>query len=292
MDVISKKHKYGLRGTIEIPSDKSVSHRAAIISMLTGESNCTITNYSKGADCHSTLNVIRELGCNIRFVGEKDFSSLRKYFHDGLNSLFFLAFYLTMFILLFSQDIVMVLFQRGNFDSAATLMVSEALFFITLSIIPYMARDTITRIFYAFNDSKTPFLVALSSVVLKLVLNALLIEKLGIGAITLSTSFVTLFNGAVLGFLLRKKIKLYYGKYFKQLSKMLVSALATAIIAGIVYLVWYIDRTNSLALLFKTTTMLFLIFGLYLIFGIRYKVDYILILRERLRRKIDGYLGR
>ena len=87
-----------------------------------------------------------------KFVGDKDFTSLKKYFHDGLNSLFFLAFFLTTFILIFNQDIVTVLFQRGNFDVNATLMVSEALFFITLSLIPYMARDTVTRIFYSFDE--------------------------------------------------------------------------------------------------------------------------------------------
>ena len=133
-------------------------------------------------------------------------------------------------------------------------------------------------------------MVALSSVLLKLIINALLIDKLNIGAITLSTSFVTLFNGAVLGYLLKKKIKLYYGKYFKQLSKMLISAAVAGVISAIIYLLWFVDRSNSGALLFKTITMLFLIFGLYLLFGMHYKVDYILILYERLRRKINGYI--
>ena len=166
-----------------------------------------------------------------RFVGEKDFSSLRKYFHEGLNSLFFLAFYLTMFILLFSQDIVMVLFQRGNFDSAATLMVSEALFFITLSIIPYMARDTITRIFYAFDDSKTPFIVAMCSVAIKILMNAIFVKICGIGGIMLSTTIVTIFNATMLSLLfLRKKVSLEYKGFIVPLIKMMV---ATAFSAGI-----------------------------------------------------------
>ena len=52
----------------------------------------------------------------------------------------------------------------------------------------------VSKRYYAFNDSKTPFIVAMSSIALKAFLNWLLILKLnmGIAGITLSTSFVTL----------------------------------------------------------------------------------------------------
>ena len=225
-----------------------------------------------------------------QLVEKKDHESIKVYFDKGVGVLNLFAFPIFMSILILAYDAVTIVFQRGAFDSTATGMVTQAVLFLSLAILPYIFRDTVTRIFYAFNDSKTPFLVALSSVLLKLIINALLIDKLNIGAITLSTSFVTLFNGAVLGYLLKKKIKLYYGKYFKQLSKMLISAAVAGVISAIIYLLWFVDRSNSGALLFKTITMLFLIFGLYLLFGMHYKVDYILILYERLRRKINGYI--
>ena len=160
-----------------------------------------------------------------QLVEKKDFESIKTYFDKGIGVLNMMAFPIFIAILLLGYDSVLIVFQRGAFDSRATSMVAQALLFLSLAILPYIFRDTVTRIYYAFNDSKTPFLVALSSVVIKLLLNACLIDKLGIGAITLSTSFVTLFNGAVLGILLKRKIKLYYGKYFKQLLKILVSAL-------------------------------------------------------------------
>ena len=165
-----------------------------------------------------------------KFVGDKDFNSLKRYFHDGLNSLFFLAFFLTMFILLFSQDIVAFLFQRGNFDFNATLMVSEALFFITLSLIPYMARDTVTRVFYAFDDSKTPFVIAICSVAIKIIMNAIFVKTLGIGGIMLSTTLVTIFNATLLALLFRKKrVSLNYKGFAKPLGKMLAATILSAI---------------------------------------------------------------
>ncbi len=71
MDITIQKLKSGLKGSVEIPSDKSISHRAAMFSMLTG-GICEITNFSKGADCHSTLKVIQQLGCSVAFHGEQN----------------------------------------------------------------------------------------------------------------------------------------------------------------------------------------------------------------------------
>lgn len=61
----------GLRGTVEIPSDKSISHRAAIFSALTHD-RCEVFNFSSGKDCHSTLSVLKELGVEVQFKNEKD----------------------------------------------------------------------------------------------------------------------------------------------------------------------------------------------------------------------------
>ena len=50
-----------LTGSIALPGDKSISHRYAILASL-AEGVSRIHNYSTGADCHSTLNAVQELG--------------------------------------------------------------------------------------------------------------------------------------------------------------------------------------------------------------------------------------
>lgn len=70
MDIKSDKSFNGLRGIIEIPSDKSISHRSVMFSALAkGES--VISNFSKGADCHSTLKIMQSLGAEVNFINEK-----------------------------------------------------------------------------------------------------------------------------------------------------------------------------------------------------------------------------
>ncbi len=53
-----------LKGEALIPGDKSISHRALIVSSI-AEGNSTITGLSKAIDVQSTLNCIKDLGINI-----------------------------------------------------------------------------------------------------------------------------------------------------------------------------------------------------------------------------------
>lgn len=68
--VISKKPSKGLLGEITIPSDKSISHRSLIFGAQTG-GKVKISNFSFGADCRATLDIIRQLGCEVEFLDEK-----------------------------------------------------------------------------------------------------------------------------------------------------------------------------------------------------------------------------
>ena len=70
MDITVNKSKK-LRGIIEIPADKSITHRAFMFSSLT-KGEMKVSNYSKGADCMSTLKIIEKLGCEIKFINDKE----------------------------------------------------------------------------------------------------------------------------------------------------------------------------------------------------------------------------
>ena len=70
MDVTVNKIK-SLKGTIEIPADKSITHRAFMFSALT-KGKCKISNFSKGADCMSTLKIIQQLGCSVEYINDNE----------------------------------------------------------------------------------------------------------------------------------------------------------------------------------------------------------------------------
>lgn len=70
MKKIVFKNLNGLNGDIEIPSDKSISHRAAMFTALANGTSI-IKNFSNGADPISSLNIMKSLGINLEFLDEK-----------------------------------------------------------------------------------------------------------------------------------------------------------------------------------------------------------------------------
>ncbi len=225
-----------------------------------------------------------------KLVADKDYNGIKNYFNKGVGVLFFGAIPIIIGILVVGMDAVRLVFERGLFDEKATFMVTEALWFLSVSIIPYVFRDSITRVYYSFNDSKTPFVVAFSSIVLKLVLNYVLISKMhfGIGGITLSTSLVTLFNACVLGMFITKKMDMDYKSLFINLLKMVVAGVITG---GICYLCAFeFDKFVHLAKvpfeIIKITFIAVVCMVIYIPLNLLFKMEYADELFNRLSAKL------
>ncbi|ENQ3106969.1 3-phosphoshikimate 1-carboxyvinyltransferase [Bacillus cereus] len=60
----------GLRGTIVIPGDKSISHRSVIFGAI-AHGKTTIKGFLPGADCLSTISCFREMGVSITQNGDE-----------------------------------------------------------------------------------------------------------------------------------------------------------------------------------------------------------------------------
>ena len=225
-----------------------------------------------------------------RLVADKDLEGIKTYFNKGVGVLFFAAIPIIIGILTVGTDAVRLIFERGAFDANATFMVTEALWFLSVSILPYVFRDSITRVYYSFNDSKTPFIVAFSSIVLKYLLNVIFITKLGmgIGGITLSTSLVTLFNACVLGILISKKVKMNYKGLFTNLLKMCVAGVISLVIcfAAAIGFDTYIHMSKSLFEIIKIASIGIICVVTYTSLNLMFKMEYAKELSNRIINKI------
>ena len=70
MQKIVYKSEKGLKGTVTIPSDKSISHRAIMFTSL-ANGKSIIKNFSKGQDPLSSLKVCKALGIDAEFSNEE-----------------------------------------------------------------------------------------------------------------------------------------------------------------------------------------------------------------------------
>ena len=188
-----------------------------------------------------------------------------------IRTLWFLTLPISVYLLLFAKPIVEVIFQRGAFDERSTILTSSILVALLLSMVAYVARDTLTRVFYSLGDSKIPLLVAVISIILKIVLNSLLVKKYHAPGIAFATSLVTAFNFIFLWFLLRFKIgALGFSKHYRTFFKMAVVAFVMYVL-GLLFLELFpvhikdYDFISKTILIFTSITVCFMVyFGLAL----------------------------
>jgi putative peptidoglycan lipid II flippase len=109
-------------------------------------------------------------------------------------------------MLVLSEPITRVVYQRGEFDAAQTDIVAEALFFFALSL-PFAGVNLILiRTFFSLQLPWRPTQVALANLGVNAVLDAILYKPMGVGGITLATAIVSLVTSVALAFYLRRQL--------------------------------------------------------------------------------------
>lgn len=109
----------------------------------------------------------------------------------GMRIILGIAIPATIILVIFSEPLVKLFFQRGAFGVKATKITSEVLIYYGLGLISRALVLILTKIHYATYDSKTPSLYAFVGVLINIVLNGILSKYMGIAGIALATSIST-----------------------------------------------------------------------------------------------------
>jgi putative peptidoglycan lipid II flippase len=103
--------------------------------------------------------------------------------------------------------IVAALFQRGAFDSAATLATARVLGAYAVGLLAIVAIRSIVASFHARGDTTTPLYASLGAIALNLILKLLFWERLGAAGLALATAIGAIVNFAILFVLARRQGK-------------------------------------------------------------------------------------
>lgn len=134
------------------------------------------------------------------------------------------------------EPIVRLLFERGAFDSVATGMTAEALFYFCLGMFAVAANMVITRAYYALGDVKTPLVLGFWSIVVNVVASIALTPYLRHAGLALANSLAAAFNALGMYALLRKHVDcLYLPELFRSVGKYLAGSLLTGFAAYYLY---------------------------------------------------------
>ena len=112
-------------------------------------------------------------------------------------------------LMVLSEPICRLLYERGAFMDTDTIGTGGALFVYAFGLCGFSALKIITDGFYAYKDIRAPVIVSLCGVALNICLNYLFIYRefiLDPRAVVFSTVLTVTLNSAVLLFLLRRKV--------------------------------------------------------------------------------------
>ncbi|MEJ2168213.1 MAG: lipid II flippase MurJ, partial [Desulfobacterales bacterium] len=104
------------------------------------------------------------------------------------------------------EPIVALLFQRGEFDAAATRLTALPLLYYSLGLWAFSAVKIVTATFFALQDTRTPVSMAAISIAANIILGAALMRPLAHGGLALATSLASILNLALLVRALRLKL--------------------------------------------------------------------------------------
>lgn len=141
------------------------------------------------------------------------YGEMRRILSDSLRLLMFLGIPITVLLMMLSQPIVAILYERGMFDAAATELVAFALIFYAVGLVALAALEVVARTFYALSDTLTPVVVGGVQIVVMWVLSLWLRDSvfpalgwLPLGGLALGFSVSNFLEVGVLLWLLRPKL--------------------------------------------------------------------------------------
>lgn len=140
---------------------------------------------------------------------EKKYEEFKKIIIDSILSIFFLTIPIMSFFLFARTPLVRLFFGGDKFDWDATVQTAITLSYFALSIPLHSIYYFVTRCFYAFLDSKTPFYISVFSIIVNIILSTffIFILKLPVWSLGISFSISITINVLLLLYFLTKKLK-------------------------------------------------------------------------------------
>ncbi|MDA3803033.1 MAG: murein biosynthesis integral membrane protein MurJ [Patescibacteria group bacterium] len=177
----------------------------------------------------------------------KDAKKLAANFSKTFRQILFFIVPSTVLIIILRAQIIRVVYGSGNFDWTDTILTMNTLGFFALSLFAQATIPLLIRVFYANEDSKTPFYLGLGSVLLNIILSVVLSKNMGVSGLALAFSIASIVNFFLLFvWIYVKNGNIHLSKIIVAVAKFSISAIfAGGAAQATKYLVWpFIDMTK------------------------------------------------
>lgn len=170
-------------------------------------------------------------------AAKMELPQMRRILADTLRLIIFLGLPATILLMILSQPIITLAFQRGAFTAQDTTLTAWALLFYAPGLVALAGLEVVSRAFYAMKDTVTPVIAGAVQLALMALLALLfsrwLFPLLGwasLGGLALGVSLSNLLETAFLLVLLRRKMQGIGGRrMWRGLWRMFIAGLALSL---------------------------------------------------------------
>lgn len=161
--------------------------------------------------------------------------SLKRTIIFSLENIFFVMCPSTVLLVLFSEPIIRIFFERGEFALYSTMITSSALSYYALGLLSFGGIKILVSAFYALQDTRTPAVVAAFCLAINATLNFILMYPLKVGGIALASAIAGTADFLILFYILDKRLGGFKTELFRYFCKV---SLASVMSGAIIFCLW------------------------------------------------------
>lgn len=139
-------------------------------------------------------------------AAQKDIAKMKKTMISSLTMVFLLTLPATAWLILLSEPIIRIIFERGAFTPLDTLATAKTLTFFAIGLFAYSANKVLVPAFYALDKTKYPVIASFIAVGFNIVIVSFTIDQYQHLSIAFSTSCTMLINFIFLMVVLHKSM--------------------------------------------------------------------------------------
>lgn len=153
-----------------------------------------------------------------------------------LSSAYFLSFLSVMpsmvLLYIYSEEVINLIFERGKFSRASTLMTASALRMYVLGLPLYSLYKIWVPTFYAIDRQKVPVISSLISIGVNILFCWLMTPLFGFSMLALGTTLSMLLNCLILAVMLKKDLQLSWGFFVNiRLLKLMMATILMGVVS-------------------------------------------------------------
>lgn len=169
----------------------------------------------------------------LKHKNNNDVKSYNAVGKNTFHTLWAIALPITIILMLFSESIVRILFERGEFSTEATLLTSGVLFYYAIGIAFYALKEFLVHICFSQKNTKLPLVVTTIGAVLNIIFSVILKQWMGVNGIALGLAIAEIISVCVIIIYTQK---LGYLNLFKAKKDTIIIFVINIIIGGLLFI--------------------------------------------------------